>query len=226
LVAVAFAFVLLLFRMLRERKFMAGNAIVLLMIVVTMLLVPSRLESTTLGGVRPPDTPLAIPTASQSASQQGIWTRALKQLAQRRRGFRFYGAQESNIAADVQFDTVSDVVRFLPRATVIGFMAPFPRQWFESGSYGATGRMLSGAETFVMYFLYLAVGVCLWRERRRMTMWLVFLTAATGVIGLGLVVINAGALYRIRYVFWIMLIVIAAQGILHLTVRRTTAMKS
>jgi hypothetical protein len=30
---------------------------------------------------------------------------------------------------------------------------------------------------------------------------------------LGLVVVNAGALYRIRYVFWMMMIVIAAKGI-------------
>jgi hypothetical protein len=45
-------------------------------------------------------------------------------------------------------------------------------------------------------------------------MWLIFLTATAGLIGLGLVVVNAGALYRLRYVFWIMLIIIAAQGIL------------
>lgn len=86
--------------------------------------------------------------------------------------------------------------------------------------------MISGLETLAMYLLYVAVGVCLWRERRRMAIWLVFLTATAGLIGLGLVVVNAGALYRIRYVFWIMLIVIAAQGILHLTVRRTSAIKS
>ena len=87
------------------------------------------------------------------------------------------------------------------------------------------GRLISGAETLVMYFLYLAVVVCLWRERRRPAMWLIFLTATAGLIGLGLVVVNAGALYRIRYVFWIMLIVIAAQGI-YLTTRRTTSRNS
>ena len=64
-----------------------------------------------------------------------------------------------------------------------------------------------------MYFLYVVVGVCLWRERRRLAMWLVFLTATAAIVGMGLVVVNAGALYRLRYVFWIMLIVIAAQGL-------------
>jgi hypothetical protein len=44
-------------------------------------------------------------------------------------------------------------------------------------------------------------------------MWFVFLIAAVGLLALGLVVVNAGALYRIRYVFWMLLIVIAAEGL-------------
>ena len=224
-VAVALALVLLSFVMLRERKFRPSNTFGLLLIIVTMLFVPSRLESTTLAGHRAPATPLAIPSASQPAPSEGVWTRVIDQIRNRRGGFRTYTAQESNIGSDVQFAGVSDIVRFIPRAIVVGLFAPFPHMWFESGSYGVTGRLLSGAETLLMYFLYVAVGVCLWRERRRMAMWLMFLTATAGLIGLGLVVVNAGALYRLRYVFWIMLIIIAAQGI-HLTVRRTSATNS
>jgi hypothetical protein len=224
-VAVAIALVFQAFRMIRERKFMVGNAIVLASIVVAMLFVPSRLESTTLGGYRAPATPLAIPSASQPAPREGVWARTVNQIRDRRGGFRFYGEQKSNIGGDVQFTSVSDIVRFVPRAAVIGFFAPFPRMWFEAGTYGIAGRLISGAETFAMYFLYVAVAVCLWRERRRLAMWLVFLTATAGLIGLGLVVVNAGALYRLRYVFWIMLIIIAAQG-LYLTTRRTSPTKS
>jgi hypothetical protein len=65
-----------------------------------------------------------------------------------------------------------------------------------------------------MYFLYLAVAVCLWFERRNLRMWLLFSVATIGILALGLVVVNAGALYRIRYVFWMMLIVIAVEGLL------------
>jgi hypothetical protein len=64
-----------------------------------------------------------------------------------------------------------------------------------------------------MYFLYFAVAYCLWREKRNARMWLLFLVAAIGVIALGLVVVNAGALYRIRYVFWIILILIGSRGL-------------
>ena len=230
LVPVVLAILLLVFRMIRERKFMAANTIMLLLIVVTMLFVPSRLESTTLGGVRPPATPFAVPSASQPAPHEGVWARAINQIRQRRAGFSSYTAQESNLHGGVYFESTSDVVRFIPSAAVIGFMAPFPRQWFAPATYGSAGRLLSGGETLVMYFLYLAVGVCMWKERRRLAMWLVFLTATACMIGLGLVVINAGALYRIRYVFWIMLITLAAQGIYltvrGLTVRRTSATNS
>ena len=224
-VCVALGFVLLLLRMVRERKLIAGNAIVLVAIIGAMLFVPSRLESTTLAGHRTPATPLAIPSRSQPAPREGAWTRVINQIRDRRGGFRTYTAQESNIGSDVQFTSGWDIVRFVPRAAVVGFLAPYPRMWFESGTYGAGGRLISGAETLVMYFLYVAVGVCLWRERRRPAMWLVFLTATAGLIGLGLVVVNAGALYRLRYVFWIMMITIAAQGI-YLTVRRTSPTNS
>ena len=43
-------------------------------------------------------------------------------------------------------------------------------------------------------------------------MWLLFLVATIGMVALGLVVVNAGALFRIRYVFWMLLIVLAVEG--------------
>src|SRR5262249_25827515 len=79
-VAVAITLVSQLARMIRARKLMIGNAIVMLSIVVAMIFVPSRLESTTLGGYRAPATPLAIPSGSQPAPQEGVWTRAIDQI--------------------------------------------------------------------------------------------------------------------------------------------------
>jgi amino acid transporter len=86
--------------------------------------------------------------------------------------------------------------------------------------------LLSGAETLVMYFVYVLALVSLWRNRRRFELWLLFLVATIGTIALGLVVVNAGALYRLRYIFWILFIVIAAETIVHFTVLRTSATKS
>ena len=228
--AVCVTIVLLLWRMVRERRVFAANTIAIAFVLVAMLLVPGRLESTSLPGVRPPETPLAIPSTTEPAAREGIFTRTLQQIGQRRAGFRGYRAQESNIDGDVRLTTASDVLRFIPRAAVIGFLAPFPRMWFEHGSYGSAGRLLSGAETLVMYFLYFGVAACVWRNRRRLETWLLFLVATLGTVALGLVVANAGALYRLRYVFWIMFIIMAAQVIdamlLHFTVLRTNATNS
>ena len=114
-------------------------------------------------------------------------------------------------------------MRFIPRAFVIGFLAPFPKMWVQPGNFGLMVRLLSGVETLAMYFLYVAAAVCVWRNRRNRAMWLLLLVATIGMVALGLVVVNAGALYRIRYVFWMMMIVIAAS---YLTVLRTNSTKS
>jgi 4-amino-4-deoxy-L-arabinose transferase-like glycosyltransferase len=210
LVAVALTFVLLVVRMVQRRRL--ANMLALLAIVAAVLLVPARLESTSLPGVRPPVTPLAIPPATQPGLREGTWTRVLNQFKERRAGFRSYTSQASNIDGDLQFHTPGEIVRYIPRALAIGFFAPFPKMWFEAGSFGRAGRLLSGAETLAMYFVYLAVGFCLWKERRNLKMWFVFAVAAVGLLALGLVVVNAGALFRLRYVFWILLIVIASRG--------------
>jgi hypothetical protein len=220
LVAIALTIVLLIARTVHGHRFMFGNTIALAIIIAAALVAPSRLESTGLPGVRPPATPLAIPSSSQPVFREGRWNGVLREFAGRRAGFRAYMSQASNIDPDVQFHSPGDIVRYVPRALVIGFFAPFPKMWVESGSYGRTGRLLSGAETLVMYFLYLAIAFCLWRYSRNLKMWFVFSIAAVGLLALGLVVVNAGALYRIRYVFWIMLIVIAAEGVFHAKAQR------
>lgn len=136
------------------------------------------------------------------------------QLINRRAAFqRSYIATGSSLDPDVTLRTSTDVLSYLPRATEIGFFAPFPNMWFApAGITGRVGRIVSAGETSVMYLLYIVAAICLWRERRRLTMWFLFLVAGLSLIALGLVVANAGALYRLRYVFWVMLIIVAAQG--------------
>jgi hypothetical protein len=229
ILAVGITIVLLSWRTVRMDRFLSGNAIALLLVLFAMLFVPPRLESTSLSGRPLPVTPLAIPPIRQLAPPGGAFARVIKQITARRAGFRSYHARESDIDAEVQFTSAGDIVRFVPRATVIGFGAPFPRMWFQRGTFGLAGRLLSGAETLAMYFVYLAAFGCVWRNRRQIELWLLFLVASIGTIALGLVVVNAGALYRLRYVFWIMFIILAAQIIsplVHFTVLRTSATKS
>lgn len=213
LAAIGVTLLLLIFRMIREKRLMLGNTIVMLLIIAAALLVPARFESTTLPGLRPPVTPLAIPSASQPAAREGVWTAVIKQISTRRAGFRFYNARASDIDPEVQFSSTGEIVRFIPRALVIGFFAPFPRMWVQEGSFGFATRILSGLETLAMYFVYVAAALCVWRERRNLKMWLLVLVATIGMLALGLVVVNAGALFRLRYAFWILMIILGSRGL-------------
>jgi hypothetical protein len=202
--------VLLLVRIVRERKF-NWNVPVLLFFIGASLVIPGQVESMTIGGLRPPKSPLAI---SESVSGPGdTWQRLIRQLGERRAGFRVYGPQASNIDTAVRLDNTGAVVRYLPRATVIGVFAPFPQLWVEAGKVGHMGRLISGVETLLMYFCYAFALVCLWHERRRVAVWLPVLAALAGMVLLGLVVVNVGALFRLRYIFWILLIPVGVKGL-------------
>lgn len=128
-----------------------------------------------------------------------------------------YPQAGSNIDFDVEFKSVADIVLYLPRAAEIGFFAPFPGMWLVRGPQtGLAGRLLSGIETLLIYGLYVLAGVCLWRSRRQASVWLLFAAASIAMTALGLVVANIASLYRMRYAFWILIIVLGAKGALSL----------
>ncbi len=162
---------------------------------------------------------LAALEALQSQSRNPIvWVAA--HVGRARVGFVIeFPNAGSNIDSHVHLTTAADVIRYVPRAAAIGFFAPFPNMWLTSGSQvGSAGRLLSGIETLMMYLVEGLAIVGLWsagRGQRRYSAWLLLLIAATGMILLGLVVVNIGTLYRLRYVFLILLVLLATEGAGH-----------
>lgn len=63
-----------------------------------------------------------------------------------------------------------------------------------------------------MYVVEALALVGLWRGRWRLSVWLLLSVALMGIVALGLVVVNVGALYRLRYFFLILMIILAAEG--------------
>jgi phosphoglycerol transferase MdoB-like AlkP superfamily enzyme len=53
----------------------------------------------------------------------------------------------------------------------------------------------------------------LWRARRELSAWFLVVFIGTGILALGLAVNNVGALYRFRYPFWILMVILGAGGI-------------
>ncbi|MFL6230752.1 MAG: hypothetical protein ACJ741_18415 [Pyrinomonadaceae bacterium] len=129
----------------------------------------------------------------------------------------------STIDTGRQLRNKAEIARYLPRAAVIGFLAPFPNMWFAEGSkVHSSGRLLSGFEMLLTYAVELLALVGVWHGRHRFTTWLLLLTSAAGALGLGLVVRNIGTLYRLRYPFWMLLVILGGGGAVQLCARLST----
>jgi hypothetical protein len=125
----------------------------------------------------------------------------------------------SAVDQNVEFRSVKDVVSYLPRAFALGMWSPFPNTWLRTGKHvGRTGTTVAGAETAAMYLFQLLALAGVIIGRRRIASVLLLLFTVFGVTMLGLVVSNVGTLYRLRYIFWILLIVLAAKGVYELAV--------
>ncbi len=125
-----------------------------------------------------------------------------------------YPLAGSNIDLDVELNGTKDIVMYLPRAMLIGLFAPFPNMWLARGQrVGVVGRLVGGAETLIMYALSALAFVGVIRNRRRLHVWLLLFIVILGCTAMGYVVVNISTLYRMRYGFWILLIVVAAKTI-------------
>jgi 4-amino-4-deoxy-L-arabinose transferase-like glycosyltransferase len=210
LIALGITAALLVIRMLRERRLLLANALLLVVLSFTALLVPSLLPSVRFSGTRVVEPAIAI--GFNSTQPGGWWSKLVNEVRRRRSAFSIYAAQQSNIDSDVRLNSATDLISYLPRAIVVGCFAPFPRMWFENGTGGHAGRMLAGVETLFMYLLYVPTILCVWSNRRNYAVWLLFLIAFIGMMSLGLVVVNVGAMFRFRYVFWMLVIVLGVEG--------------
>jgi ABC-type multidrug transport system fused ATPase/permease subunit len=217
---------LLLIRQVRERRILIWNIFSAGLIVFAtgtiLFFAPENLQATPGFEVSPSGAVLPGGTELQDGRQSfSLIARAdffARRLSQLRQGFIDLNTNSgSDIDASVRFDTVVDVGRYLPRAVVIGFLAPFPNHWFEQGQVaGIAGRLLSGLEMCALYIVELLALICLWRSRSNLEAWLLFLVNLAGVVALALAVINLGALYRFRYGFFMLILILGAHGLMTL----------
>lgn len=228
----------LVFRQFRERRFLLGNSIGAVLLCAFMLAAPavgkafniysypgergmtagnagSETNASTTNSQR---APRILPPGSPLPARIGFL----------RHKFLFlYESAGSNIDTDVEFESLWDILLYLPRALMIGLFAPFPNMWFTSGvQVGIEGRLFSGFETLLSYLIEILAAFALWRHRRSLRPWMLWLIVLMGAIALGLVVANVAALYRMRFGFWLLLIVLGAEGLRQLTQTHRPVQKS
>ncbi len=219
---------MLVARQLLERRVRATNLVGMALLVAVTLSVPQVMPNALELGRSPSAARMLIRqeahraatadeatrAASEEAPRADLWSRLAAHVGKvRRRFIEMYPNSGSNIDPDVQLNSMADLLRYLPRAAMVGFFAPFPNMWLATGNQvGSAGRLLGGLESLAMYAVEALALLGLWRGRRRLSAWFLWSVAAAGMIALGLVVINVGTLFRLRYVFLMLLIIPAAEG--------------
>lgn len=219
----------LLIKAIKARTIASGNAIAAASLVIALVVVPfsvPRYHNTeplpflaeNAERVRQQETYGVVPGERRAIKKFSGTANPIRRLRERLTWARYlydvsYPVKSSNIDEDVLLESWGEVFRYLPRAAVIGMFAPFPDLWLGSGAQvGRSGRLVAGAETLLMYVGYLFVAFALWMRRRNLVVWFLVAIACCGAIALSLVVVNMGTLYRLRFPFWILLIIVATDG--------------
>ncbi len=123
----------------------------------------------------------------------------------------------STIDADVAPHSATGVLLYFPRALQISLFAPFPDTWLQKLS---PMRLVGVCETMLWYLIAPGMLLALY-YRRTPGMGIVFLSAAFFMTILGFVTPNVGTLYRYRYVYEAMLMVVACGGWTQFFLNRT-----
>ena len=199
---ISLAVVLFIIGISHERKLAAWNLAVMALLCVMVIVIPETVRN-------PPRAIRVIPDDILKKHEASFWGRigATRDqfLMENREGLG------STIDQNESLSTRDDVMKYIPRALALGYLAPFPTMWATAGhTVGSIGRLLSGLEMSLTYVIEALACVFIWRSRRHLVTWLLVLTSTLGVLALGLVLVNVGTLYRMRYPFWILLVILAA----------------
>jgi hypothetical protein len=215
-VIIALGFVLVIVRQVRERRLMIANVVAGIVLVAALFAIPHFNRQLQFLEKREADSDRML--IGERAAGLPIWERIIA----RRNGFinRLYDEDYkagSDVDTDVRFHTRGELILYLPRAAAIGLFAPFPNSWFAPGLLvGRTGRLISGVEMALTYGLEVLAVFGIWRARRNPFVWLMAATAFLGVTALGLIVVNVGSIYRLRYPYWMLLAILGAGGACYL----------
>ena len=171
--------------------------------------VPSRTELDSSPGIKSADSWIKSPILPRAIDMQ------FSVISELRRHFYInYPGAKTNIDANTRFNTAVDFLTYLPRAVQVGMLAPFPEDWMVLGrSVESTWmRRITAFEMLFSYFSFLFVPYFLWRKHSvlnailfaHINFFLIFLYTY--------VVPNVGALYRMRYGFYMALVALGMAG--------------
>ncbi len=137
--------------------------------------------------------------------------RTLEVAAKTRLGLIVYGQRvgaESIYDANILPSSAVDFIAYLPRAAQIGLFAPFPSRWIEKYS---AARLLSVVETLVWYLAAAGILLGLISKYNSFASQLIVICVLMVTI-YGAISANVGSLYRIRFIYIELLILVGVGG--------------
>ncbi len=132
-------------------------------------------------------------------------------LATIRDGFILsYPEASSNIDSNIHFRNLWDFIFYVPRATEIALLSPFPNTWFDQGNSmnGGIIRKISGIEMLGSYFFLLFVLLSFKKWHSRPEWWVVLLYCIGMMVTYAIINPNTGTLYRVRFAFMLTLMAV------------------
>jgi murein biosynthesis integral membrane protein MurJ len=114
----------------------------------------------------------------------------------------------SEIDSSIKPRNITEVVGYLPRALQVASLAPFPTAWFSEMSMT---RLLASVEMLVYYGCILGVFFLL-RYNRSPAMWMSLYFSTAFLTILGFTVANIGTLYRVRYAYLFVILMLGVVG--------------
>ncbi len=115
---------------------------------------------------------------------------------------------KSMIDVDNIPSSFEEVLRYVPRALQVALLAPFPDSWFYEDSIV---KIVSSIEMLFLYLSFMGL-IFLIGKQFKYTFLLCFVFAAVPLITFGISSPNIGTLYRIRYPFEMIVLMLAMCG--------------
>jgi hypothetical protein len=111
----------------------------------------------------------------------------------------------SEIDTQTDFHSAVDVIKYLPRAIEIAFLAPFPSDWFRSGQKSAGNLMIriNAIEMFLIYTSLIGLVGSSIRLKKSMTFYILCIFCVSLMIIYAYAIPNVGALVRFRYGYYL-----------------------
>lgn len=203
----AFGATLLVTRQVLEKRLLATNVLCFALLFPIVLAIPRALPRFLSWQVQ------ERTTVEPSAALPGTPSLGLANRITSVRQRYYHLPAGSNVDSNVQLQSTRDIIEYLPRAAEIGFLSPFPNMWFESGAnVGRSGRLLSGMETALIYLIEILAMITVRLRRKQLSVWFLLGVSAGAFTAMGLTIANVSIIYRLRYAFMMLMIILGLDG--------------